>query len=58
VLLLGWIAIWLMAPLAVPGTGDRATYVFAAVLAPLYLVGIWLVRPPLLRGDSARTTRG
>ncbi len=44
-LLLGWVAIWLVAPLVVPGTGDRATYVFAAVLAPLYLVGIWLARP-------------
>jgi hypothetical protein len=47
VLVLGWIAIWLVAPLIVPGTGDRATYVFAAVLAPLYLVAIWLVRPRL-----------
>jgi hypothetical protein len=46
VLLLGWIAIWLLAPLVVPGTEDRATYVFAAVLAPLYVAGIWLVRPP------------
>lgn len=46
VLLLGWVAIWLLAPIAVPGTGDRATYIFAAVLAPLYLVGLWLVRPP------------
>ncbi|PYN52427.1 MAG: hypothetical protein DMD92_21565 [Candidatus Rokuibacteriota bacterium] len=46
VLLLGWVAIWLLAPIVVPGTGDRATYVFAAVLAPLYLVSIWLVRPP------------
>jgi hypothetical protein len=45
VLLLGWDAIWLLAPLVVPGRGDRATYVFAAVLAPCYLVGIWLVRP-------------
>src|SRR5437667_6934876 len=42
VLLLGWIAIWLLAPIVVPGSGDRSTYVFAAVLAPLYLVGIWL----------------
>jgi hypothetical protein len=50
VLVLGWIAIWLVAPLIVPGTGDRATYVFAAVLAPLYLIAIWLVRP---RGEIA-----
>src|SRR4029453_16258450 len=50
VLLLGWIAIWLMAPLAVPGTGDRATYMFATVLAPLYLIGIWLVRPRVSSG--------
>jgi hypothetical protein len=48
-LLLGWIAIWLLAPLAVPGTGDRAGYVFAGVLAPLSLIGLWLARP-----DSGR----
>jgi hypothetical protein len=46
-LLLGWLAIWFIAPIVVPGTGDRATYLFAGVLAPLYLVGIWLVRPPV-----------
>jgi hypothetical protein len=57
VLLLGWIAIWLMAPLVVPGTGDRATYVFAAVLAPLYLVGIWLVRPRAVRRGPVRRAR-
>src|SRR5262245_26802821 len=50
-LLLGWDAIWLVAPIIVPGTGDRTAYVFAGVLAPLYLVGIWLVRPPALRQD-------
>lgn len=44
-LLLGWIAIWLVAPLVVPGTGDRAGYAFAAVLAPASLIGLWLVRP-------------
>lgn len=44
-LLLGWIAIWLVAPLAVPGTGDRAGYVFALALAPASLIGLWLVRP-------------
>ena len=44
-LVLGWVAIWFLAPLVVPGTGDRATYVFAAVLAPLYLASIWLARP-------------
>jgi len=58
VLLLGWIAIWLLAPIVVPGTGDRATYVFAAVLAPLYLVGIWLVRPPVPRQNSVGGKRG
>ena len=52
VLLLGWIAIWLLAPLVVPGTGDRTTYVFAAVLAPLYLVGIWLTRPRVIRQNG------
>jgi|SRR5690349_20829670 hypothetical protein len=45
VLLLGWLAIWFIAPLAVPGTGDRATYLFAGVLASLYVVGLWLIRP-------------
>jgi hypothetical protein len=44
-LLLGWIAIWFVAPLAVPGAGDRAGYVFAGVLAPASLIGLWLVRP-------------
>ena len=58
VLLLGWVAIWLLAPIVVPGTGDRATYVFAAVLAPLYLVGIWLVRPPVPRRNSVGGKRG
>ena len=52
VLLLGWIAIWLMAPLVVPGPGERATYVFAAVLAPLYVGGIGLVRPRVTRHNS------
>jgi hypothetical protein len=44
-LLLGWIGIWFVAPLAVPGTGDRAGYIFAGVLAPASLVGLWLARP-------------
>jgi hypothetical protein len=44
-LLLGWIAIWFLAPVVVPGTGDRAAYIFASVLAPLSLIGLWLVRP-------------
>lgn len=44
-LLLGWLAIWFIAPVAVPGAVDRATYLFAGVLAPLYVVGLWLVRP-------------
>jgi hypothetical protein len=44
-LLLGWIAIWFVAPLAVPGAGDRAGYVFAGVLVPASLIGLWLVRP-------------
>src|SRR5262245_315602 len=44
-LLLGWIAIWFVAPLAVPGTGDRAGYLFAGVLTPASLHGLWLVRP-------------
>ena len=58
VLLLGWIAIWMMAPLAVPGTGDRATYMFAVALAPLYLIGIWLVRPRVVRQEPVRRARG
>lgn len=41
----GWLAIWSLAPLAVPGTGDRAAYAFAAVLTPLSLLGLWLCRP-------------
>ena len=44
-LLLGWIAIWFVAPLAVPGTGDRAGYLFALALTPVSLIGLWLVRP-------------
>ena len=44
-LLLGWLAIWFVAPLAVPGTGDRAAYAFAAMLTPLSLIGLWLSRP-------------
>ena len=44
-LLLGWLAIWFLAPLAVPGTGDRAAYMFATVLTPLALLGLWLCRP-------------
>jgi len=53
ILLLGWIAIWLLAPLAVPGTGERATYVFAGVLAVFYVVGIWLVRPGITEGPRS-----
>lgn len=45
VLLLGWLAIWFIAPIAVPGAGDRGTYLFAGVLAPLFVVGLWLIRP-------------
>jgi hypothetical protein len=44
-LLLGWIGIWFVAPLVVPGTGDRAGYIFASVLTPASLIGLWLVRP-------------
>ncbi len=44
-LLLGWLTIWFVAPLAVPGTGDRAAYAFAAVLTPLSVLGLWLCRP-------------
>ncbi len=44
-LLLGWVAIWFLAPVVVPGTGDRAAYIFAGALAPLSLIGLWLVRP-------------
>lgn len=44
-LLLGWIAIWFLAPLVVPGTGDPAAYIFAAVLLPLSLIGLWLTEP-------------
>jgi hypothetical protein len=57
-LVLGWVGIWFLAPLVVPGTADRATYVFAGVLAPLYLAGIWLTRPsaggPIARAKSTR----
>ena len=42
---LGWLAIWFLAPLAVPGTGDRAACALAAVLTPLSLLGLWLCRP-------------
>ena len=45
-LLLGWLAVWFVAPLAVPGTGDRAAYGFVAALTPLSLLGLWLCRPP------------
>ena len=44
-LLLGWLAIWWIAPVVVPGAGDRASYLFAGVLGPLYVIGLWLVRP-------------
>jgi hypothetical protein len=57
-LVLGWIGIWLLAPLIVPGTGDRATYVFAGVLAPLYLIAVWLVRPPRGRANPGALSAG
>jgi len=44
-LLLGWIAIWFIAPLVVPGTEERVTYIFAAALVPPSLIGLWLTRP-------------
>ena len=44
-LLLGWIAIWFIAPLVVPATEDRAASIFAAVLVPPSLIGLWLTRP-------------
>ena len=44
-LLLGWLAIWFVAPVVVSGTGDLPAYLFAAVLTAPALVGIWLVRP-------------
>ena len=44
-LLLGWLAIWFIAPLVVPGTGDAPACIFAAVLTPLAALALWLVRP-------------
>jgi hypothetical protein len=44
-LLLGWVAIWFLGPLVVPGTGDPAAYLFAAVLLPLSLIGLWFAQP-------------
>ena len=44
-LLLGWLAIWFLAPLAVPGTIERVDLWFAGVLTPLALLGLWLSRP-------------
>lgn len=55
-LLCGWLGLWFIAPLIVPGTGERSAYVFAGVLAPPVLAGIWLVRPPR-RGDRPRGLR-
>jgi hypothetical protein len=53
-LLLGWLGIWFVAPLAVPGAGERASYLFAGALLPLVLVGLWLVRPgPRMRAPSS-----
>ena len=49
-LLFGWLGAWFIAPLVVPVTGDRAAYLFASVLAVSALVGVWLLRPPRLRG--------
>ncbi len=44
-LLLGWLAIWFLAPLGVPGTIERVDLWFAGVLTPLSLLGLWLCRP-------------
>ncbi len=44
-LLLGWIAIWFIAPLVVPGTADAAAYIFAATQLPISLIGLALTRP-------------
>jgi hypothetical protein len=44
-LLLGWLALWFIAPLIVPGTGDAPAYIFAAVLTPLSILALWLARP-------------
>jgi hypothetical protein len=44
-LLLGWLLIWFLAPLAVPGTADRVDLWFPAALTPLALCGLWLCRP-------------
>ena len=44
-LLLGWLLIWFLAPLAVPGTVDRVDLWFPAALTPLALYGLWLCRP-------------
>jgi len=46
--------IWFVAPLAVPGAGDRAGYIFAGVLAPASLIGLWLVRPRSRGSDASR----
>jgi len=43
-LLLGWLAIWFLAPLVVPGSGDVGAYIFAGVLTPIALLALWLVR--------------
>lgn len=48
-LLLGWLAIWFLAPLAVPGMVDRIDLWFAAVLTPTSGLGLWLVRQPSSR---------
>src|SRR5207247_2574060 len=53
-LLLGWVAVWFIGPIAVPGTGDRATYLFVGVLAPLFVVG--LGRVMTTRSGSIRCT--
>ena len=49
-LLFGWLGAWFIAPLVVPGTGDRAAYLFAGALALPALVGVWLLRPSRRRG--------
>lgn len=43
-LLLGWLAIWFIAPLVVPESGDLGAYIFAGMLTPVALFALWLVR--------------
>ncbi len=46
-LFLGWLSIWFLTPLVVPGTIERVDFWFAVVLTPISLLGLWLVCPPL-----------